>query len=105
MADVEKESITFCGLTLNSATQFDRLLLKFPDILVPKFQATVNKHGVEHHIVTHGHPIFARPRRLPADKFSAAKDEFTKMEEAGIARRSNSPWSSPLHIIPKQSGG
>ena len=42
---------------------------------------------------------------IPADKFSAAKDEFTKMEEAGIVRRSNSPWSSPLHIIPKQSGG
>ena len=53
LADVEKESITFCGLKLNSATQFDRLLLKFPDILVPKFQATINKHGVEHHIVTH----------------------------------------------------
>ena len=86
LADVEKESITFCGLTLNSATQFDRLLLKFPDIFVPKFQATVNKHGVEHHIVTHGHPDFARPRRLPADKFSAAKDEFTKMKEAGIVR-------------------
>ena len=86
LADVEKESITFCGLTLNSATQFDRLLLKFLDILVPKFQATVNKHGVQHHIVTHGYPIFARPRRLPADKFSVAKDEFTKLEEAGIVR-------------------
>ena len=36
LADVEKESITFCGLTSNFATQFDRLLLKFPDIL---FQA------------------------------------------------------------------
>ena len=27
------------------------------------------------------------------------------MEETGIVRRANSPWSSPLHIIPKQSGG
>ena len=67
---------------------------------MPKFQATVNQHGVEHHIVTHGHHIFARPRRLPADKFSAAKDEFTKMEEAGIVRRSNSPWSWLLRIVP-----
>ena len=63
---------------------------------MPKFQASVNKHGVEHHIATHGHPIFARPRRLPADKFSAAKDEFTKMKEAGIVRQLNSPWSSPF---------
>ena len=27
------------------------------------------------------------------------------MEEAGIICRSNSPWSSPLHIVPQQSGG
>ena len=54
-------------------------------MLVPKFQATVNKHGVEHHIVRHGHPIFAHPRRLPADKFSAAKDEFTKMKKPALS--------------------
>ena len=48
---------------------------------------------------------FSRPRRLPADRFSAAKAEFQKMEEAGIIRRSNSAWSSPLHIVPKPSGG
>ena len=27
------------------------------------------------------------------------------MEEAGTIRHSNSPWSSSLHIVPKQSGG
>ena len=104
-AEQERNSGTLSGLALNTASQFDRLLLQFPDILVPRFQSTLNKHGVEHHIVTHGHPTFSRPRRLPADKFSAAKAEFQKMEEAGIIRRSNSAWSSPLHIVPKPSGG
>ena len=27
------------------------------------------------------------------------------MENAGIIRRSNAPWSSPLHIVSKPSGG
>ena len=104
-AELEMQSVTLSGLTLNTATEYDRLLLSFPDILVPRFHSSSNKHGVEHHIITQGRPTTSRPRRLPSDKFAAAKHEFQKMEEAGIIRRSNSPWSSPLHIVPKQSGG
>ncbi|GIY14945.1 hypothetical protein CEXT_440721, partial [Caerostris extrusa] len=38
---------------------------------------TPNKivHGVEHWIQTNG-PVFSKPRRLPADKLKAAKQEF-----------------------------
>ena len=64
-------------------------------VLVPRFKPSdENKHGVEHHIVTEGPPLHARARRLDADKLAAAKAEFTKMEELGIIRRSNSPWLS-----------
>ena len=70
--------ITLSGLTLHTATHFDRLLLDFPEILVPRFQSTIIKHGVEHQIVNQGHPTFSRPRRLYANKFAAAKAEFTK---------------------------
>ena len=104
-ATLDMQSIILCGLTLHTAAPFDKLLLDFPAIVIPRFQSTINKHGVEHQIFTQGHPTFSRPRRLSADKFAAAKAEFSKMKEAGIIRRSNSPWSSLLHIVPKPSCG
>ena len=93
------------GLSLAPSNSFEKLLQKFPDIQTPHFEPQVNKHGVEHYIITESPPTHPRPRRLPADKLSIAKDEFQKLEQAGIVRRSNSPWSSPLHIVPKASGG
>lgn len=38
-------------------------------------------------------------------KLAVAKAEFANMEKLGIVRRSNSPWASPLHIVPKADGG
>jgi len=79
---------------------------EFPDLLVPRFKATdENLHGVEHHLPTQGPPVFARPRRLNAEQYTVAQEEFKKMEELGIIQRSNSPWSSPLHMVPKANGG
>ena len=34
-----------------------------------------------------------------------AKAEFLKMEKMGIIQRSDSPWASPLHVVPKADGG
>ena len=35
----------------------------------------------------------------------SAKDEFDTLLKLGIIRRSNSPYSSPLHVAPKPEGG
>ena len=62
------------------------------------------KHGVELHIPTKAPPVHSRARRLPPDKLRIAKEEFRKLEDLGIIRRSNSQWASPLHMVPKSSG-
>ncbi|PAA57175.1 hypothetical protein BOX15_Mlig016814g2 [Macrostomum lignano] len=96
------------GLQLAAAAAADpysQLLAEFPALTEPSFQRAEPRHGVEHHIPTQGPPVHARPRRLPPDKLAVAKEEFRLLEQLGIARRSNSPWSSPLHMVPKASGG
>jgi hypothetical protein len=48
--------------------------------------------------------VFARPRRLDPEKHRIAEEEFLALEKAGIIRCSNSPWASPLHLVPKKDG-
>ena len=41
---------------------------------------------------------------MEGEKLRIAKEEFLKMESLGIVRRSDSPWASPLHVVPKSDG-
>ncbi len=62
-------------------------------------------NAVQHHIQTTGPPASARPRRLAPDRLAVAKREFDHMLQLGIIRPSSSPWSSPLHLVPKKTPG
>ena len=86
-----QSSPTLAGLCTHPPNEYADLLQEFPELLTPHFNNPLNKHGVEHHIFTHGPPTHAHARRLDKDKLSAAKAELLKMEEMGIVRRSKSP--------------
>nr|XP_010789624.1 PREDICTED: UPF0693 protein C10orf32 homolog [Notothenia coriiceps] len=92
-------SAAYDGLSgsLSGADTFLRLLAEFPDLLLPTFSALTTKHGVEHHITTEGHPVYARARRLNPSKLAVAR--AATMERLGIVRRSD---SSPG--LPRPSG-
>jgi len=83
---------------------YEKILAEFPCLLSQDFRAQVT-HKVEHYIPTSGPPLHARPRCLEGEKLEVAKAEFKKMEDPGIIRRSDSPWASPLHVVPKADGG
>jgi transposase InsO family protein len=80
------------------------LLAEFPAVISDGQARPQPRHGVEHVVETSGQPLFAKARRLDPDKLRAAEAEFRALEAAGIIRRSDSPWSLPLHMVPKKDG-
>lgn len=84
---------------------YTSLLRRYPGVTRPLSFVKEPKHDVVHHIETNGAPVTARARRLPPERYHAAKQEFLQMVEEGICRQSNSPWASPLHIVEKKDGG
>nr|VZI14837.1 unnamed protein product [Spirometra erinaceieuropaei] len=92
-------------LDTDIASPFRQLLLSHPNIISAQFRSGEVQHDVVHHIRTSGPPVFARPRRLAPERFQAAKAEFEHMLQLGIIRPSESPWASPLHMVPKATSG
>ena len=108
VSGVVKEVPTIiCNITIASVTinEFTQLLQGQPELTTPTFSLNDNpKHGVRHFIVTNGPQVHAQPRCLSPEKLNVAKSEFYTLVELGIDRRSNSPHSSPLHMVLKPEG-
>src|SRR5450830_283200 len=88
----------------NLSQQTRELLSEFPSVIGDGSTTPKPLHGVQHTIETTGRPVFAKSRRLDSDKLRSAESEFRTLEGLGIVRRSDSPWSSPLHMVAKPDG-
>jgi hypothetical protein len=80
------------------------LLAEFPSVVGDGSDTPRRLHSVQHTVETKGRPLFAKSRRLDPDKLRTAEKEFRALEKAGNVRRSNSGWSSRLHMVPKADG-
>jgi cleavage and polyadenylation specificity factor subunit 1 len=89
------------SLASEAPSEFESVLVDYPEVLVKTLQDADPRHGMEHHVITEGPPVAVRARWLDLAKLAAAKAAFRDMESMGVYLRSPSPWSSPLHMVPK----
>jgi hypothetical protein len=94
----------FAAALCSIAPSVRSLLASFPAIVGDGKGKPSPKHKICHTIETTGRPVFAKSRRLDPDKLRQAKAEFRELEADGIICCSNSPWSSPLHMVHKKDG-
>ncbi|GFW63176.1 hypothetical protein TNCV_581161 [Trichonephila clavipes] len=110
LVDVETSIFTPCVfsnivqpsiLTVDANISFKNILSEYSDLSNPSLISKSASHGTVHHIITTDPPVTARPRRLHPKLYDAVKIEFEFLLAQGIIRSSKSPWSSPLHVVPK----
>ncbi|EFA07205.2 Retrovirus-related Pol polyprotein from transposon 297-like Protein [Tribolium castaneum] len=89
-------------LSVSPNARYRDLIREFPALTTFHNVEPILPHATQHLIETTGPPVASKPRRLPPDKLQIAKREFEHMMALGICRPSNSPWASPLHMVPKK---
>ena len=91
---------------LAGRSRYLALLQDFLDTIRPAGVPPEPRHSTVHHIHnTSGQPVTSHPRWLAPDRLRIAISEFEGIPRNGTARRSDSPWASPLHLVPKKEDG
>ena len=79
------------------------LLKKFPNLTSDDISIPPCMMEFQHEITTMGRPPAARPRKLNPSMTEIAKNTIYGMLDDGLLKPSNSPYSSPIHIVEKKS--
>lgn len=90
--------------SINMSQSYHDILAQYPGITRLTSMKLNSNINVQHYIETRGPPVHCRARPIPPHRFETVKKEFENMIEQGLCRPSKSPWSSPLHIVPKKNG-
>lgn len=80
-----------------------KLLCKYQNIFYKENQKLSFTNKVRHEIKTTDElPVYSKTYRYPYIHKEEVQNQITKMLEENIIRPSNSPWSSPIWIVPKK---
>lgn len=93
------------GLTyISDESPYHKVVSKFPQLFDPNSNLKPKTHCVTHCIETKGPPVYSKARRLSPEKLKVVKSQFETLLQQGVIRPSNSPYASPIHLVPKKNG-
>ena len=91
--------------SIHPDTQIQNVINEYPNLTSPHRNQHAEKPKVYHRIETGSNPpTYSKTRQLSEEKLKFAKEEFKKLQLAGIVTPSKSQWSSPLHMVTKDDG-
>lgn len=80
------------------------LILDYVDVFITEDEKLTSANNVKHRIVTENvAPIAKKPYRVPYHQRELLKNEINKLLKSEIIRPSDSPWSSPVVLIIKDT--
>ena len=84
---------------------FEKLKEDYPEVFSLNNQDIGHTQLVTMHVDTgDSPPICQKPYTLPLKHYSWVQQEIETLEQAGIMKKSLSPWASPIVVVPKKSG-
>lgn len=104
-ASKEKKENNKKTLTAHEQNQLDEVLEEFKDVLAHEDDPIGTTHVVQHDIHTKDSPPIrqAAYRLAPLQK-KRLEEELETLQKKDIIKPSNSPWSSPIVMVPKPDG-
>ena len=85
--------------------EFKKLKEDYPEVFSLNNQDIGCTQLVTMHVNTgDSPPICQKPYTLPLKHYSWVQQEIETLEQAGIIKKSLSPWASPIVVVPKKSG-
>ena len=80
----------------------DKIIETYDDVFSGKFEGNGQCNLKPAFIETKGPPICQKPYRLPLHRRQIVEEQIDKMLKEGTIRPSNSPWASPVTLVPKK---
>ena len=91
--------------TAQTVSSLENLFSQYPSVFEVDNFHRPTRHQTLHHIRTVGPPVCSKVRRLSPEKLDVLKSELQKLLDLGVIEPTESPYASPVHLVPKKNPG